>query len=169
MLGKLHYFLDKEAALLVYKQASMPLIDYANFLLMQCNLGYKRDLQILQNNALHTCLRYRRADHVTIEQLHTEAKLQSLERRIVQLLSLMYDCSRNKEYIRTSRDRARADRKVVFDVPAKCSTKFLNSSFSKGIHYWNLLENNVQRAATEFIFKKLVNPMYNTYRNLLGN
>ena len=155
---------------MVYKQAIMPLIDYANFLLMQCNLGYKCDLQILQNNALRTCLRYRRADHITIEQLHTEAKLQSLEqRRIMQLLSLMCDCSRNKEYIRTPRDRTRANRKVVFDVPAKCSTKFLNSSFYKGIHYWNLLENNVQRAATEFIFKKLVNSMYNTYRNLLGN
>ena len=57
-------FIDKKAALLVYKQAILPYIDYAGFILTACNLGQKRDLQILQNNALRTCLRYQMADHV---------------------------------------------------------------------------------------------------------
>ena len=170
MLGKLRYFLDKRATLLVYKQAILPIIDYANFLLVSCNLGCRRDLQVLQNNALRTCLRYRRNEHVAIAQLHREANLQSLEqRRIFQLLNLMYYCSTNNDYVRTSRNRTRADAKIVFNVPAKCTTKFLQSPFYKGKQYWDVLENTVQRAATERIFKKHVKPMYTTYANLLGN
>ena len=52
--------------LLVYKQLVLPFVDYAGFMLITCNKGCRRDLQILQNNALRICLRYRMVDHVTI-------------------------------------------------------------------------------------------------------
>ena len=170
MLGKLRYFLDKKASLLVYKQAILPFIDYASFLLVTCNLGNRRDLQVLQNNALRICLRYRKLDHVTIDQLHAEANLQSLEqRRIFQLLNLMYDCSSDDAYLKTTRNRTRADVKIVFKIPTRCSNGFLNSPFYKGTHYWNALENGIQRAATAQIFKNHVKKLYSTYKNLLGN
>ena len=57
MLGKIRYFLDKIAALLVYKHAILPFIDYDSFLLLSANRGCKRDLHVLQNNALRICLR----------------------------------------------------------------------------------------------------------------
>ena len=170
MLGKLRYFLDKRAALLVYKQAILPFVDYAGFLLLSASLGCKRDLQVLQNNALRICLRYRRQDHVSIERLHEEANLQSLEqRRIVQTLSLLHDCSINQENIKVTMSRTRADAKIVFNTPAKCTTLFLNSPFYKGVQYWNTLTNAVQRAATPPMFKKYVKSLYKTYANLLGN
>ena len=154
----------------MYKQAILPFIDYAGFLLISCNIGSRRDLQVLQNNALCICLRYRMVDHVTIGQLHTEAHLQSLEqRRIFQLLNLMYDCSNSTEYLKTTGNRTRADSKVVFKIPTKCSTRFLNSPYYKGTQYWNVLDKNVQRAATPQIFKKYVKTLYSTYNNLLGN
>ena len=63
---------------------------------------------------------YQMADHVTVERLHFEAKLQSLEqRRIVQLLKLMYGCSKNIKYV-NSRNRTRAETKIVFDIPDRC-------------------------------------------------
>ena len=64
MLGKLRYFIDRKAALLVYKQAILPYVDYAGFVLIACSKGSKKDLQILQNNALRICLRYCMIDHV---------------------------------------------------------------------------------------------------------
>ena len=60
------------------KQAILPFIDYASFMLNSCNLGCKKDLQILQNNALRICVRYKMVDHVTIDRLHAEANLQRL-------------------------------------------------------------------------------------------
>ena len=76
-------------------QAIVPFIDYAGFILISCILGCKKELKILQNNALRICLRYiKMVDHVSIDRLHAEANLQNLEQhRILQLLPLLCDCS----------------------------------------------------------------------------
>ena len=42
---------------------------------------FRNDLQTFQNNVLRLCLRYKLADRVPIEQLHREAKLQSIDQR----------------------------------------------------------------------------------------
>ena len=169
MLGKLRYFIDKRAALLVYKQAILPFMDYAAFVLMSCGKGSKKDMQILQNNALRICLRYCMVDHVTVEQLHEEAKLQSLEqRRNFQVLKLLYDCSKDIKYLKRTANRTRAEAKIVFDIPDKCTTKFLISPFYKGTQVWNSLPENVQRSPNDYVFSKHIKPMYSMYANLLG-
>ena len=45
LLGKLRYFIDSRAALLVYKQTILPFLDYAGFVLLTCVKGNKKDLQ----------------------------------------------------------------------------------------------------------------------------
>ena len=81
MLGKLRYFVEKETALLIYKQAVLPYFDYGGFLLLSTNRGQTKDLQTLQNNALRICLRYNLVDKVSEERLHREATIQSLDQR----------------------------------------------------------------------------------------
>ena len=170
MLNRLRYLLIKKAALLVYKQAILPFIDYAGFMLMTCKLGCRKDLQVLQNNALRVCLRYSMVDHVTIERLHDEANLQCLEqRRVIQILKLLYGCSTDRRYLKMSMNRTRAESKVVFDIPDKCTTEFLNSLFYKGTQIWNLLPENVQRSVNIDVFSKYIKPMYSKYVNLLEN
>ena len=75
MLCKLRYLIDKPTATLVYKQATLPYIDYAGFTLLSCNIGRRRELQKLQNHALKLRLRYNLVDRITVRQLHSEAKL----------------------------------------------------------------------------------------------
>ena len=169
MLGKLRYFIDKKAALLVYKQAILPYVDYAGFVLLSCGKGCKKDLQILQNNALRICLRYCMVDHVTIERLHEEANIQSLEqRRQFQILKLLFGCSKNKSYLKTTVNRTRAESKIVFNIPDKCTTKYLNSPFYKGSQIWNSLPEPIQRSVNIDIFTKHIRPMYSKYVNLLN-
>ena len=92
MLGKLRYLVDKKSAILIYKQTILPHLDYVGFTLLSCNVGDRRSLQTLQNNALRLCLHYRLADRIRIERLHTEARIQSIEQRcIFQLLKLLFD------------------------------------------------------------------------------
>ena len=94
MLGKLRYLIDKKSALLVYKQTILPYIDYGSFIILACNNGRRKHIQTLQNDALWSCLRYKLSDRVTIERLHSEANLQSIEQRgQYQLLKLLYDYS----------------------------------------------------------------------------
>ena len=45
------------------------------------SIKLRKDLQTLQNNALHICLRYRLADRVSERVLHYEGRIQSLDQR----------------------------------------------------------------------------------------
>ena len=113
MLGKLRYFVDKKTAVLIHKQVVLPYLDSAGFLTLSCNVGHRKDLQILRNNALRICLRYRLADRVRIEALHSEANLQSVEQRsIFQLLKLMFDYSKNVNNLKLPIRLTRAATKV---------------------------------------------------------
>ena len=60
MLGKLRYIIDKKkSSFLDQKQAIMPYCDYVGFVLISCNIGCKREFQILQDNALRLYLTYK--------------------------------------------------------------------------------------------------------------
>ena len=52
MLGKLRYLVDKKSAVLIYKQTILPYLDYIGFVLISGNIGARKSLQTLQNNAL---------------------------------------------------------------------------------------------------------------------
>ena len=64
MLGRLRYYVDSKTALLIYKQAVLPYFDYV-FLISLLYCWSQKDLQVLQNNALRICLRYKLADRVS--------------------------------------------------------------------------------------------------------
>ena len=164
MLGKLRYFIDKVTALTIYKQAVLPFLDYSGFLLVSATRKQIKDLQTLQNNALRICLRYNLADRVTEERLHSEAALQNLEqRRKKQLLKLMYYQSQHVKNIKKAERQTRAADKIVFNVPNRCTTKFLNSAYYIGTQLWNDLTLDVQRSENILKFDRNISPFYNVY------
>ena len=165
MLGKLRYFVPKETALLIYKQAILPYFDYGGFLQLSCNRGQAKDLQTLQNNALRICLRYNLVDRVFEERLHTEGKIENLEqRRKYQLLKLMYRQSKNGKNVKEPTRHMRAAEKIVFNIPSRCTTRFLNSFYYIGTHTWNSLPANVQRLENMLKFENNIAPLYRLYR-----
>ena len=142
----------------------LPVLDYAGFLLISCNLGERRELQLLQNDALRSCCMYNRDDHVRLDELHRNVKLLGLEqRRILQLLRLMYLHSKDLHVLRVPERNTRNSTKVIFKVPARCKTIYLNSPFYKGKLLWDKLQENVQKCGTveEFVLK--LKTMYNGY------
>ena len=91
LLRKLRRYITTDSALLIYKQTILPIFDYAGFMLLAVAVDDRKDLQIMQNDALRFCYNVRLNDHVSIFDLHTRAKLSSLEqRRIRQLLGLHF-------------------------------------------------------------------------------
>ena len=69
----------KLGEVLIYKQTILPLIDYAGFILISCNVDHKDYLQKLQNDVLRICCNYRLSDMISIECLHKECKIISIE------------------------------------------------------------------------------------------
>ena len=78
-LRKLRRYVTKSAAICVYKQMILPILDYAGFMLISCSIGQKRELRKLQNSGIRTCVLYKRVEHISIERLHNEFCILSLE------------------------------------------------------------------------------------------
>ena len=110
---------------MVYKQTILPHVDYVGFILLSYR-PYLGVLQILRNNALGFCLRYRLANRVRIEDLHFEAKLQSVEQRSTfQLFKLLYSYSKDASHLKTLVQLTRGGTKIMFVLPSKCDDKIL--------------------------------------------
>ena len=87
--------------MLIYKQAILPLFEYAGFVLTTCNIRQRKELEKLQNNALRLCKRYYLLDMVIIDLLHNECRIRRLEqRRCKQLLRLMFLHSNNDDNVK---------------------------------------------------------------------
>ena len=139
-------------------------MDYAGFLLISCNHGKRRELQVLQNDALRSCCLYNRADHVRIEDLHRNVNLLGLEqRRVIQLLRLMYLHSKDPDVLKVAERHTRNSTKVVFKVMTRCKNVYLNSPFYKGKMLWDKLPENIQKSGSICEFMTVVKNMYNQY------
>ena len=111
-LRKLRYYVDERGALAIYKHTILPIFDYAGFMLIACSKSDRHDLQVIQNDALRTCLNVKRRDRLSILNMHTKANLLSLEqRRTLQLLNLMFMHKNNPVNLRPPvRNTRAADR-----------------------------------------------------------
>ena len=76
---------------------------------------------------------------------HFYAKLRTSYRRKRQLTKLMYYQSKNDKNVNKSERQTRVAEKIVFNIPNRCTTKFLNSVYYAGTKLWNELSLDVQR------------------------
>ena len=130
-------------------------------------IGQRHNLQVLQNNALRLCMRYRLLDRVQIDRLHFECKIIELEqRRRKQLLRLMYINSQNIDNIKIHVRITRTAEKLVFKKATKCTGKFINSPFYKGTLLWDKLDRDVQYVNTLERFMKELKKLYIVYQEI---
>ena len=94
MFRKIRKYITDNAAISIYKQTILPIIDYTGFLLLACCKSDCSDLQKVQNDILQICYRSKLVDKVSMLDLHKKAKLLSLEQRMQkQLMWLMSNFS----------------------------------------------------------------------------
>ena len=167
VLSKIRRYVDSRTAILIYKQAVLPLLEYAGFVLGSCSIGQRKELQKLQNNALRLCKRYFLLDMVRIDILHNECRILGLEqRRRKQLLRLMYLHSKIECNLKIPVRLTRAVSKIVFKTATKCTGKYLNSPFYKGTMYWNQLSSLDQRSNTVRQFVNGLKRLYSIYQEI---
>ena len=167
VLSKIRKYVDNKTALLIYKQAVLPLVEYAGFVLISCTIGQRYDLQVLQNNALRMCKRYRLLDRIEIDRLHHECTIIGLEqRRRIQLLRLMYLHSTVEGNIKVPQRVTRNNTKLVFNTATRCTGKYLNSPFYKGTVLWNSLDVELQRANNVNFYMRDIKKSYRNYQEI---
>ena len=167
-LRKVRKYMNVHAAILVYKQTILPILDYSGFLLISVNDGVKHDLQIMQNDSLRFCKGIKLLDKISIPILHNSIKLLSLEqRRQIQLLKLMYIQSQKGRMRAITNVNTRSQTKYVFKTESKIGKKYEKSPYYLGTRLWNLLEKDTQESDSIYSFKKKILKLYKKYNPLL--
>ena len=169
MLVKIRNNIDTNCAVTIYKQTILPLLDYTGFLLISGNVSDRLDLQTLQNDALRVCFNVRLRDRVSIVQMHSRAKLLSLEqRRQLQLLNLMFIYKNRHRDIRRIHGRnTRAANVYSFTRERYHNNKYKNSPFYKGALLWDTLPMNIRQCERLPVFKKALRSVYREYNDKL--
>ena len=165
-LRKLRKMITPFCAISIYKQTILPFFDYCGFLLQSINVSDRSDLQVLQNDALRTCYNVRRRDKMSIKKLHADAKLLSLEqRRLIQLLSLMYNHEKKLNVRRVPVRATRNAARFTFYTERYNNLKYKNSPHYIGAERWNALPLSTIDSETLFEFKKNLKQIYRTYKS----
>ena len=167
VLSKIRKYVDAGTAVLIYKQTILSILEYAGFVLGSCNVGQRKELQKLQNNALRVCKKYYLLDMIRIDILHNECRILGLEqRRRKQLLRLMYLHSKDDNNLKVPVRLTRAMTKVYFKTATKCTTKYLNSPFYKGTLFWNQLSSVEQHTDNVSRFVTSLSRIYKNYQEV---
>ena len=125
-LMKIRKFIDRDTALIIYKQTIMPIFDYGGFLVDSSTRKSRDDLQKLQNKALRTVHGFRLNNSPSVKDLHDRSCLLSLEqRREKQLLHLMLWFSKFKQNLVKSNRRTRLQCKINFKILPQKTRKYI--------------------------------------------
>ena len=163
-LRKIRKYLNEFAALQVYKQTILPLLDYCGFLSMSGNKNNFVPLQTLQNDALRACVGYPIGYQTSRVDLHKTAKLGSVfQRWDKQLLMIMYDESRRIGNIVEPTRATRQALKLNFRQYKLHNTKYIKSPYIRGKNIWDRLPQGTQQLPCKIAFKNSIKARYAVY------
>ena len=115
--GKIRKYLNTETRVLVYKQTVLPLSEYVSFIMCLNNKHDIDKLQVLQNRALRMCFNIQNPRDISIQRLHEMAKVDMLyNRRMLQLLSIVYDLRSKSLYQHHHARNVRSADKYTFEI-----------------------------------------------------
>ena len=153
-LRSMRYFLNKRAAILIYKNMILPILEYGDIFATSLTKHTRKKLQIMQNKALRIALKQRNGDSSKI--LHKEAKLQKLNvRRKVHVLQFVYRKKQDKTLlVRAPTGRVtRSGKKINFKLRKPNTEKYKSSISYYGFKLWNQLPLALQNIDEAICFK----------------
>ena len=151
---RMRFFLDTKAALLVYKNMILPLLEYGDIFLVGTSVANRKKLQVLQNKGLRCALNKDRTE--SRDELHAEADLLRLkQRRDIHMLNYMFDVSQTRKAIVKPRDegvKTRSHNKKMFRLRKPKTEKYKKSLAYRGPNKWNGLPSDLHHLATRAQF-----------------
>ena len=152
---RMRCFLNEKAAMLVYKNMLLPILEYGDILHTGITKANKKKIQILQNKELRCALR---EDNLCdTDELHAEGNILKLRfRREQHLLNFMYDQSKipgNLKAARTEGVQTRASSKVTLKVRKPLTERYKKSLAYLGPKKWNALPEHLQKTFPKKVYK----------------
>ena len=155
---RMRSFLNTKAALMVYKNMLLPILEFGDVFLSAATCLNRKKLQILQNKGLR-CALGRDIETSTID-LHEEARLLQLKyRREQHLMNFMYDQAQNPNMLKSrskSAMRTRSSNKKLLKVKRPYTEKFKKSLAYLGPKKWNKLPEHFHHTQDKHTYEMLV-------------
>ena len=156
-------FLSEKAAILVYKNMILPIIEYGDIFLSAASAANKRRLQTLQNKGLRCALN--RGTETSTVDLHEEANLLMLKfRREQHTLNYMYDASLDPAMQKSKRIigvKTRSQNKRLVKTKRPKTEKFRKSVTYLGPKRWNNLPETFHQIKSKDSYKVQVEKWVN--------
>ena len=153
-LRRMRFFLDTKAALLVYKNMILPLLEYGDIFLEGVSVENRRKLQVLQNKGLRSALQKDR--FTSTVDLHAAAKIGKLnDRRGQHVLSYMFDMAQTRGNLKTIREsgvKTRSQNKKLVKIRKPITEKFKKSLTYRGPKRWNDLPESFHHLNSRSLF-----------------
>ena len=159
-LKRIRRFITATAALSIYKNMILPILEYGDVLMLSLNVNLKKKLQTMQNKALKCALGL--DPYTTSDEVHRLAKLDTLKvRREQHTLQLMFKQRDNpflwkKKRVRRSGVLTRSAGKKQFILKKHKTERFQRSVTNKAPLLWNKLPKNIQDIRELNLFKQTI-------------
>ena len=155
LVKKMRFFLNKKAALSVYKNTILPIIEYGDIFFLSASATSRKRLQVLQNKALKCALGVDRFTPTNV--VHKDACLEKLKmRRLLHVYQFMYkfaQSGRNLKRRRGDGPKTRsAQKKILLTKRPKCE-KFKRSITYRDRQLWNNLSERLHNTISLCYFK----------------
>ena len=144
-----------QAALLVFKSIFLGVLDYGAIFLSSLPEHIKDDIQVLQNNALRSCLNILDPRDMNVLELHANVNVQLFRNRLVKYLLI---CIRNAVYdgmlsmVNTGIGTRQDGHTIKLPIPR---TKYIRKSpFYWGSQIWNSLPLHIRISPDKLSFKQ---------------
>ena len=163
-LKKIRSFITKKAALLIYKNMILPILEYGDVFLHSASQKVRKKLQVLQNRALKCALQ--KDKYFSTDDLHEEAKLLKLkDRRHVHVLLHMFQLAQMPNFKlwkahQPIGTRTRSSKKKLFTFRRPTNEKYKKSITYQGPKLWNNLSGYVQKLDVFHEFKREVKKIF---------
>ena len=156
---RMRSFLNEKAALMVYKNMLLPILEYGDIFLSASSAENRKKLQVLQNKGLR-CVFGVDIDSSSSDDLHARAGLLKLKyRREQHMLNFVYDWSLDSTLLVTKSDSMRTTRsscKTLFKLKKPRTEKFKKSLVYKGKVKWNELPLEFHQSASKAMYKLMI-------------
>ena len=133
--------------------------------MLSCPKSDREDLQVIQNNALRSCLNIRLNDRVSLVDIHNRSNLISVEqRRCIQKLSLLFihgESHMTVFEIPARNIRAAEVRKYRTEIYK--NSKYKNSPFYKAAKLLDTLPRQIKNSTTVYELKQNLKVLYPRY------
>ena len=155
---RMRSFLNAKAALMVYKNMLLPILEYGDVFISATSCDNRKRLQVLQNKGLRCALN--RGIETSTDDLHAEADLLKLKyRREQHVLNFMFDQAQDPSLCRTrslNTVKTRSSSKKLLRIKRPYTEKFKKTLAYQGPKKWNALPEPLQHTQTKVTYKAMV-------------